>query len=254
MVFAYDRQDGRLYWTGNIPQLVSSDPDGSNILETGLPRTGSVLDTENDRAYWMHHGNSSRERQADHDTLYARDLAAGPTTALRVWETESYAWIRVLTVIPQEKAILYRYVHHGDSRRPHTTKSTLWRMDLNGQNSEEILTLTSDVEEIHFLQIHYDPPTDEIYWTHYESGKPTTLWKANLDGSEVQQIDGIENIGAFTLDIANRKLYYRFTDYAVELTDTDMRGIRRANLDGSSQEDILASERAYVSNLLIVPE
>ena len=83
-----------------------------------------------------------------------------------------------------------------------------------------------------------DVPRGKMYWTEFPpSGGTTTLQRANLDGSQIENV--VLNVGTLTdlfLDALNSKLYW-----AAIVGRFEGSKIRRSNLDGSQAEDLVTN-------------
>lgn len=68
-----------------------------------------------------------------------------------------------------------------------------------------------------------------MYWTHWLSG--TGLYRANIDGSNMEQIvPGYTGLAGTSIDFVNNKIYW---------SDAGSGRILRANLDGSDVEEVI---------------
>jgi len=69
----------------------------------------------------------------------------------------------------------------------------------------EIQTIVQFPSPQRAYQIHYDPVTAKLYY--YLSGTPSSFQRANLDGSDPENIP-TPSVGTFTLNVESRKLYW----------------------------------------------
>ncbi|MBT1707591.1 DUF5050 domain-containing protein [Fulvivirgaceae bacterium PWU5] len=84
----------------------------------------------------------------------------------------------------------------------------------------------------------YDATHQKIYFSDYEIEGEGKIWRANLDGTDLEAIvDGLYNPYQVALDVEGGKIYW-----AENTDDDDMGHIGRANLDGSDQEQIVSLE------------
>ena len=104
------------------------------------------------------------------------------------------------------------------------------RSNVDGSDAEDLLT---ELEEAPG-EIALDREAGKLYWsTTYDIGSTNesyVLLRANLDGSDREHVVERGEVVGFTLDLDGSKVYW-----------TDARGtIQRADLDGSSAEDLFA--------------
>ena len=102
-----------------------------------------------------------------------------------------------------------------------TGASSIRRANLDGKNRETV------VLEANSLVL--DPTGRKIYWTR--SG----IRRANLNGTNPQILTN-SRVDVFALDLPNRKIYYSEWE-RIPSTDREVVSIRRANLDGSNQQN-----------------
>ena len=104
------------------------------------------------------------------------------------------------------------------------------RSNVDGSDAEDLLTELEDAPG----EIALDREAGKLYWsTTYDNGSTNesyALLRANLDGSDMEHVVERGEVVGFTLDLDGSKVYW-----------TDARGtIQRADLDGSSVEDLFA--------------
>ncbi len=97
------------------------------------------------------------------------------------------------------------------------------RKDVDGGEIGTILQFPSPQRA---LQIHYDPVTAKLYYRL--SGAPTSLQRANLDGSDPENIPPPNGGYNFTLNVELRKLY--------SISGLGHNVLYRSELDGSGVE------------------
>lgn len=109
------------------------------------------------------------------------------------------------------------------------SRSEVYRINFDGSG----LTRLVDGSSTYYRKIALDLKRGKMYWTHSD-GK---IWRANLDGSHVEDLLGWEaivNPFGITVDVSSGKVYW------AESATGDIRGkIRRANLDGSNIENLV---------------
>ena len=112
-----------------------------------------------------------------------------------------------------------------------TLHRAIRRSNVDGSDAEDLLTELESAPG----EIALDREAGKLYWsTAYDIGSTHesygALLRANLDGSEMERVLDRAEVVGFTLDVDGRKVYW-----------TDARGtIQRADLDGSSVEDLFA--------------
>jgi|GEM_PF-4365412 len=111
--------------------------------------------------------------------------------------------------------------------------SSICRVDYDGkihegqeQNYQEVLSIAGPAKD-GLWQLEIDQDNHQMYWTNDYS-----IWRANLDGSALEMVVGQQE-APFPIDLAvdgeQKKLYW---------IDKELNRVRRANLDGSSPEDL----------------
>ena len=80
------------------------------------------------------------------------------------------------------------------------------RKDVNGGEVGTVVQFQSSPAP---YQIEYDPVAAKLYYylSEFPNGTPTTFQRANLDGTERENIP-TPSVGAFTLNVDSRKLYW----------------------------------------------
>lgn len=90
------------------------------------------------------------------------------------------------------------------------------------------------------MVVALDEPHGKIYWAGACGGCPLTIGRANLDGSDIEQLPINVPFDDYTVDLAidsaAGKLYW---------TNSPARTIQRANLDGSDVEDVVTGVTAF---------
>lgn len=104
------------------------------------------------------------------------------------------------------------------------------KADSNGTNRSNILSGLSAP-----TGIAVDPVNSKIYFTQADGGSGVGVFRAGLDGSNKETLLDSTSFGSpdgIALDIANGKMY---------ISDGEMGTIERANLDGTSLEELASS-------------
>ena len=104
-----------------------------------------------------------------------------------------------------------------DSRRKRVV-----RADVDGTNIEDVFVF-SDNPLLGAIEVA--PLAGKVYWAR--SSSPRKIQRANLDGSEVEDVVDGFSAGTIAVDSLRQKFYWTWA------------GIRRANLDGSNIEDVV---------------
>lgn len=115
---------------------------------------------------------------------------------------------------------------------------------LDGTNP--IQPLTGLHENI--VEIGVDEEDGKVYWTTTIAGHGSDIHRANLDGSEVEDvIIGIPYLGlvGFTVDTQSNKMYW--TRYGISIPGA----IFSANLDGTNLQQIMTASELLVTDLAI---
>ncbi len=113
------------------------------------------------------------------------------------------------------------WIHEG-------TPDKIRRADLcGGENMEVLIVLPGFPSPI---GLALDLPSGKMYWTENWTG---SIWKANLDGSDVLEIiGGLGALGGIALDLSAGMMYW---------TDTTTQDISRMDLDGAKEPEILVT-------------
>ena len=118
--------------------------------------------------------------------------------------------------------IVFGYNAHSRSKIYWTEEDKIRRANLNGSLVEDIATFDREP-----LEIAIDPLNKTIYWMN-QGG--TNIQRANLDGTDIQNVVSILTSFAMALDIEKNKIYW--IPYAFN-------GIHHSNFDGSGVSDNL---------------
>ena len=213
---ALDVAGGKIYWTEGISHgdylsfvVVRANLDGSNseVLFGGLnDLEDSALDLVRGRVYWTAYSMIS---WADLDGQNREGYIEEST--------------RDITLDVDEGKIYWT--------NPGT--QTIQRADLDGQNVEEVLTVSEGYPEELIL---LDLDRGKIYWTNPGT---QTIQRADLDGQNVEHFFNLDqlhltgSLAGIALDLDGGKIYW--TDAGTE--HWSVQGtIQRADLDGQNRE------------------
>ena len=114
------------------------------------------------------------------------------------------------------------------------------RAHSDSTNSEQLIRISS----VDIAELVLDAGSGWVYWMDYAVEiSPTQLKRARLDGTDLQRgiITNLGDVRALALDSVAGKLYWA-THNNPSRADA-VRKIQRANLDGSSIEDLIIVER-----------
>ncbi len=206
VVWPFDAAAGQMYWTDFIGGTIErANLDGTDrvTLVTGLTNPhGIALDLANNHMYWAEYGGHSI-RRANLDGTNVVNIVTG------------------LSGAPAGLAIDF------SNRRLYWTDadirfSAIRRANLDGSGMQTVVN-TSSPRDI-FLT------TTRMYWTDWYTG---TLESAKLDGTDrrVLRTDLSLPYG-LEVDVVHGLLYW---------ADSGSNRIRRANLDGTGAQDVLAA-------------
>ena len=99
----------------------------------------------------------------------------------------------------------------------------------NGQEYYvRVRTVNAEGESGWSSEVSGTPKSPKIYWTHYENG----VQRADLDGSNVENLHSMYGIFGIALDVGGGKMYW---------TDWSLNKIQRADLDGSNVENLITT-------------
>ena len=202
---AVDATGGKVYFTEQTSETAGKihrvDLDGSNHVELATIRAGVPLNLTIDAAgkklYWT--DSRGRIRRANVNGQQVRN---------------------VIQNLNSLKLIALDIVN---SNMYYTVSNSLWRSNLNGKNKKELLT---DLIQPGNLVI----ADSKIYWTQKTSAKLGGVKRADLDGTNVEELISSQTLPfGVGVDSANSKLYW-----------TNSRGgIQRSNLDGSRIQTVV---------------
>ena len=262
---ALDLLRGKIYWT-DLWNIYCSDLDGSNLKDfnAGWEATGVTniaLDVFGGKIYWIsdlpesdypygHVGRANLDGSNSeilHEWLLVGDIALdlvrgnvyyldsglAPDQIIRSDLSQSFDDFR----IPPTPSLDYLGamaldVDGGRAYWTNLSTKTILRADLNGENIEEILTVSDGYPE----EIALDVDRGKVYWTNPAT---QTIQRADLDGSNVEILFNLEGDVLYTgytgwgprigiaLDVGRGKIYW---------ADSRQGTIQRADLDGQNVE------------------
>ena len=108
---------------------------------------------------------------------------------------------------------------------------TVERSNLDGTGREVL------VDDVNAFGVALDHAAQKLYWTEFTFGdSPGALFRSNLDGSSIELLLQGRKPRSIALDVASGKMYWTSNPTQGE---TGPGKIRRANLDGSGEEDVV---------------
>jgi len=242
-------QAGRIYWTDSnnggtaTARVHRADLDGSHPQRLVLPPSLSprylALDVSGGKMYWTDIGVINRANLDGTGVMtlitagpcpmgIALDLPAGRVywtdcvegRIMRANLLDGSGVEQVIAGLSAPRAVALDLAH-GKIYWTDSDSKKIQRSSLDGTNREDLVTGL-------FLQaIVLDADAGRMYWQDDRK-----IHRANLDGSSPTVI--VENAGpsiGIALDRANRKLYW---------TEFEIKGIVRANLDGTAMETVVS--------------
>ena len=157
---------------------------------------------------------TAKVQRADLDGMNLEDLVVSPPTTAPI----------MIAVDPVNGKVYWTDQQPNNSR--------VMRADLDGSNPETLVAHPTPVVIGFPFGVAVDPLGGKFYWTDIFAGVGR-LYRANFDGTNVQAVVVAEFIYAVALDLVNSKVYWS------EFAATSK--IWRANLDGTSPEDLLTT-------------
>ncbi len=241
----------KIYWANlDTGKIQRADADGSNIedlIDAPLP-AAIAIESSGNKMYWTEDtptiikranlDGTNVETLVNNDYTYIQALALDLTHGKIYWTDYGLAEIRRadLNGTNQETLVSTGLLHPLGIALDSANNTMYWadigtnkiqRANLDGSNVEDLVI---GLDSVAFLALNVTGNT--IYWTDLVGKK---IQRADLDGSAVQDViaSGLSNPLAIALDITSGKLYW--TNY------TNNGSIKRANQDGSSQEELVTS-------------
>lgn len=206
-----DSSRRKIYWV-DFDKIYRANLDGTDtemIVQAWEP-WNLVIDEENGKIYWL-----DRYPKSAPELACASLDGSGRETVI-VWDNPPLVFIfpRAIAIDSNEQKI---YFIRGGA---------IQRADTDGSNVEIVL---DDLEKVDLrVNLAVDTNRRQLYWTDSKAG---TLYRATLDGGNVETIVQQANIGAIALHSAGEKIYW--VDKIQGLT------VHCANLDGSRRVIVL---------------
>ena len=214
---------GKVYWNddhGSIHRARQDGSEGERLLE-GVAAEEIALDAERGKMYWI---SAARIQGANLDGSEIETLVTGEGDY-------DYDYPRFESLGLDVVDSRMYWIDHGEDG----LGGPIRRADLEGSGAEDLV-----VPERHgyIRSLSLDVVGGRMYWLG-DNGSRETIYRANLDGSELEDLlgewaFGYPSISSFSLDTIGRKLYWEehsyFHGYWI--------GILRADLDGSNMEEI----------------
>ena len=215
-----DSSRRKVYWA-NYDKIYRANLDGTGIemiIQSWEP-SDLVIDEENGKIYWLNRLPKSAP------TLERANLdGSGRETAI-VWDNPPLIFIsaRAIAIDPNEQKIYF------------IRDRAIQRADTDGSNVEIVLDL--DLEKGDFyVNFAVDTRSRQLFWTDSKAG---TLYRATLDGGNVETIVQQAKIGAIALHSAGEKIYW--------VSGIQNRTVHCANFDGSQRKIVLDTPlRSYL--------
>ena len=251
---ALDVLGGKMYWTDRwrAGGIYWSDLDGSN--SEPFHKWGAeniALDGDGGKIYWTNAGGLGANGivawanldGSNSEVLFEGDpwdIALDSVRGKVYWT--DFGFDGILRADLDGQNVEYDYIRSGSPRgialdvdrgkiywTGWTDAGTIQRADLNGQNIEEVLTVSDGYPE----EITLDLERDKVYWTNPST---QTIQRADLDGQNVEHLFDLEDDVHYihsgprtgiALDVNEGKIYW---------TDSGPGTIQRADLDGQNIE------------------
>jgi hypothetical protein len=105
---------------------------------------------------------------------------------------------------------------------PNPNKLKITRADFNGSNIEDIVYQNMEVNFEPSLVV--DESNQKIYWSNFTLNFNGNIFRANLNGSNIEAVQGYGRYSCIALDSVNQKLYWVDT--------TENSSVWSSNLDG----------------------
>jgi sugar lactone lactonase YvrE len=229
--FTVNTTDNKIYWTEKIGKargkILRANLDGSEIeeLKSLLSTPFSIaINSEGSKLYW---------------TTYAGTTARGFHRG--TIQRSNFQGKLVKTLIRNLNTPRGITLDVSGNKLYWTQPDSIWRANLNGKNAEELVTGLKDVGDIDITDSH-------IYWTEEADVNLGAVKRANLDGTNPEEIILVRNVAlkGIAVDHVGKKLYW-----------TDTRGrIRRANLNGLRIQNVVTGlgTPAYLALNVSAPE
>ena len=198
-----------MYWTDpHDCKIQRANLDGSNVVDLVLQVCGYkiAVDVEGGKMYWISSGIYRANLDGSHvEVLFAQDHG--------LTDIE-------LDVSPSSRAqnLGGGRIYWSDSQPSESTKK-IRSANLYGTDIRDHVILTEGSIE----RIAVDVARGKVYFVRSISGEGVGVWRANLDGTNIEKILSSWVIYDIVLDVLGGKIYY-----------SDRSSIRTSDLDGSN--------------------
>ena len=228
---AFDNVNRQMYWTEPFGsnKIVRANYDGSNRQDvlTGLTTPGKIaLDVGADKMFWLARRQSDAKNtivQANLDGSNKQDVI-----------TVSGASLSDIALDIENR---HMYWSEWNLRK-------IVRANFDGSNRQDVLTGSGVIDSIAL-----DVQSRQIYWAERRSGG-SAIVRGDYDGSTFQDvITGLDDVWSIALDVQSRQIYW--TERIQGQDDSGK--IRRANLDGTQIQDVVAGLYIPTSITLMPP-
>ena len=207
-----DSSRRKVYWIDQF-EIYRANLDGTDIemlLESWEP-SDLAIDEGAGKIYWLFHYPKNPP------TLGQANLDGSERKAIIVWDNENPHDTNYID--PVAIAI------NADAQKVYFIRDrAIQTADSDGSDIQVVLELERN-DYSFTIGIAVEPKSSKVYWSEPNMG---TLYRANLDGSDVEIIVQQNRVGAMTLHRGSAKVYW-----ANGLEDTT---VHRANFDGSGHE------------------
>ena len=273
---ALDAEDGTLYLTNLWGKVQRLNLDGSDFqpnLVTGLDTpTGIAVDVAGQKLYWTEKtGNTTgkiwRANLDGTNVALVRDLTSVPLDIAldaangKLYLTNSSGNVQRLNL--DGSGFQANFITGLDTPMDiavDTTGQKLYltspngkiiRRNLNGGGFQEVVTGLGNPGALVLggtttptkttTGIGTTPPHPSIYWISWSRARTYRIQRADLDGSNVQDlITELDRSFEIALDVSGGKMYWTSNPSSSDVGSANPRRIRCANLDGSNVTDLFA--------------
>ena len=202
----------KVYWIDQF-EIYRANLDGTDIemLLKSYEPSDLAIDEGAGKIYWLFHYPKNPP------TLGQANLDGSERKAIIVWDNENPHDTNYIS--PVAIAI------NADAQKVYFIRDrAIQTADSDGSDIQVVLELERN-DYSFTIGIAVEPKSGKVYWSEPNMG---TLYRANLDGSDVEIIVQQNRVGAMTLHRGSAKVYW-----ANDLEDTT---VHRANFDGSGHE------------------
>ena len=238
-----------VFWTdfdsGKIQRANLDGTDVQDVLTTDASAEphGIAIDVTGNKIYWTEH-NTRKIRRANLDGSGAEDLMTTDSSpraiAIDLAGGKMYVsagdlvrgnldgtGAEILSEEASQPNQIALDVAGGKIYWVDSDRDMVLRADLDGSNVEELVVTGGDGDNPYGIAL--DIAGGKMYWNLRGGSK---IQRGNLDGSDEEDLlsrdDGLTHPQEMVLDVADGKIYW-----------AERARIRRANIDGTSVEDII---------------